>query len=80
MKVECLCVWQALTTILLLIISRREEEKNQIMIAILRRITIREENQVEENQQYMRGIKLKVFEESTLPSVNTPSFFFHRSN
>jgi hypothetical protein len=26
------------------------------------------------------GIKLKVFEESTLPSVNTPSFFFHRSN
>ena len=27
---------------------------NQIMMAILRRITIREENQVEESQQYMR--------------------------
>jgi hypothetical protein len=27
-----------------------------------------------------KSIKLKVFEESTLPPVNKPSFFFHKSN
>jgi hypothetical protein len=26
------------------------------------------------------GIKLKIFEESTLPPINKPSFYFHKSN